>query len=535
MNNHKTWTKVFIAIVAALLAGSVLGILIERNLLRSQHTQLLEDDKLTHALELINEYYMDHIPGDSLAEWILPELMSALDPHSSYIPASEFAAMNEPLNGSFEGIGIIFNMATDTVLVTNVISGGPSLRAGIVAGDRIITIDGMNVAGASKDQDEVVKMLRGPRGSEVRLGIERDGGKELLPVTVIRDVIPVKSLEASFMAGPETGYIRFGRFASTTYQEVREALESLRHQGAREVIIDLRGNGGGYLDQAIYIANEFLPKGSKIVYTEGLHSPRKDQSADGRGSFTDLKIAILIDEASASASEIVAGAIQDNDRGLIIGRRSFGKGLVQEQFMFRDSSAIRLTVARYYTPVGRSIQRPYTHNLKERALYDNELERRLEHSEFTNADSIKQDDSLRFFTPGGRIVYGGGGIMPDIFVPIDTTGVTAYYSDLFRKNLIFKYATTVTESNRREINAVKSFADLDAFFARRNLYYDFIAYADRAGVHPTENDMSDSKSLILSQLKGLIGRNSPLEDAAYYYYMMPEDSTLQRALREVKK
>lgn len=533
MSNYKTWIKTTLLLCTALLVGIILGILTEKAVLQSQRQRIAQGDKLSWALSLIDERYVDDISRDSLAELVLPSILQELDPHTTYIPASEFAATNEPLTGSFDGIGVMFNMLTDTVQVTNVISAGPSAKAGVVAGDRIIMVDDVMIAGVKMDQDSVVKRLRGKRGSKVKLSIERRPAKELLPLTVTRDVIPMKSLEASFMARPGIGYIRFGRFASTTYQEVLAALRSLRDQGATKVIMDLRENTGGYLDQAIYIANEFLPKGNKIVYTEGNTSPRVDQNADGRGTFTDVELAIIIDEGSASASEIVAGAIQDNDRGTIIGRRSFGKGLVQEQFPYSDGSAIRMTVARYYTPLGRSIQKPYAPG-KEKE-YQQEIRWRYEHNEMLSADSIHLADSLRFFTPGGKVLYGGGGIMPDIFVPMDTSSVTPYFRELFQKNLIFKYATQITDQNRAQINDIKTFEQMNAFFARRNLFYDFVAYADRAGVRPAGNDLELSRDLITAQLKGYISRNTPLEEGAFYYYMMPQDKTLLRSIEALQQ
>lgn len=536
MNNYKTTIRVTLCIVTALLAGAALGIMLERAALRDAYTDARQGDKLGWALSEIEERYVDPITRDSLAELALPLLLQELDPHSVYIPASEFAATNEPLTGTFDGIGVMFNMLTDTVQITNVIAGGPSAAAGIVAGDRIITVDDNTIAGVKMDQDKVVGMLRGKRGSTVKLGILRAPARELLPVTVTRGAIPVKSLEAAFIVpgNPEVGYLKFGRFAATTHSEVFAALMQLREQGARKMIIDLRGNGGGYLDQAIYIANEFLPKGHKIVYTEGNASPRTDQNADGRGRFQDLELAVVIDENSASASEIVAGAIQDNDRGVIVGRRSFGKGLVQEQIPYPlDGSAMRLTIARYYTPVGRSIQKPYTPGHGDD--YNDELFRRYEHNEMLTADSIHLADSLKYITPGGKIVYGGGGIMPDIFVPVDTAGVTPYFSKLFQKNLIFRYASQTTDRYRKQINAIKTLGELDRFFADKNLFYDFVAYADRQGIHPTETEMTLSKALITAQIKGYIGRNTQLDETAFYYYIFPQDSTLRRAVQALEK
>lgn len=532
MINYKTIIRMSIAVIAALLVGAWLGIYLERTALQSTYDNLRQGDKLSWALSEIEERYVDPIGRDSLTEMVLPLILKELDPHSVYIPASEFAATNEPLTGTFDGIGVMFNMMTDTVQVTNVISGGPSAKAGIVAGDRIMTVNDSLIAGVKMDQDKVVGLLRGPRDSKVKLGILREPAHELLPVTVTRGAIPVKSMEAAFLVpgSPGIGYIRFGKFAATTHNEVLQALMQLREQGAKKVILDLRGNGGGYLDQAIYIANEFLDKGKKIVYTEGNASARVDQDADGRGRFLDLPLAVVIDENSASASEIVAGAIQDNDRGTIVGRRSFGKGLVQEQIPYPgDGSAMRLTIARYYTPVGRCIQKPYTPGDEDG--YNGELLERYRHNEMLSADSIRLADSLRYVTPGGRLVYGGGGIMPDVFVPIDTTGLTPYFSKLFQKNLIFKYAAQTTDRYRKEINAIKTLEELDRFYADKNLFYDFVAFADRQGVHPTETEMTLSRGLITAQIKGYMGRNTQLDETAFYYYIFPEDHTLRETVK----
>lgn len=535
MSNYRTTVRLTLILLAVLLVGAALGVMLERSALRDTYRTVREGDKLGWALTQIENRYVDPISRDSLAELAVPILLQELDPHSVYIPAEEFASTNEPLTGTFDGIGVMFNMLSDTVQITNVISGGPSSAAGIVAGDRIITVNDSLIAGVKMDQNKVVGLLRGKRGSTVRLGILRAPAKELLPITVTRGAVPVKSLEAAFIVPghPEIGYVRFGHFAASTHTEVTAALNRLREQGARKIILDLRENGGGYLDQAIYIINEFLPGGQRIVYTEGHASRRADQFADGNGRFLDMELAVVIDENSASASEIVAGAIQDNDRGVIVGRRSFGKGLVQEQISFPgDGSAMRLTIARYYTPVGRSIQKPYTPGND--AEYHAEVMRRFEHNEMMTADSIRQDDSLRFVTPGGKVVYGGGGIMPDLFVPIDTTFITPYFSKLFQKNLIFRYASQMTDRYRKEINAIETLAELDRFFADKNLFYDFVAYADRQGVRPTETEMSLSKPMITAQIKAYIGRNTALNENAFYYYILPQDKTLLRSVQALE-
>lgn len=538
MNKYKTGINVAIGLLAAVLVGLVLGAMMERNRVGEGIASVVTravtgaPDKFGYTMSLIESKYVDNISRDSLLELIVPDLIKKLDPHSAYIPASELAQTNEPLTGKFDGIGVMFNMLTDTALITNVITGGPSDKAGVVAGDRIIKVNDSIVAGRKMDSDKLVKMLRGTKGTKVTIGVQRTGSNELTYIPIIRGVIPMKSLDASFMIQDTIGYIKFARFAATTYQEVMESMDRLTAQGARRFIIDVRGNGGGYLDQAIRIANEFLETGQRIVYTEGVHSPRREQFADGSGAYKKAPLVVMIDETSASASEILAGAIQDNDRGLIVGRRSFGKGLVQEQIDYPDGSALRLTIAHYYTPAGRSIQKPYKPGESEE--YFMELLNRAKHSELFDVDSIKQDESLRFVTPKGKIVYGGGGIMPDEFVPLDTTGISPYFRRLFEKNLIFKYATKITEENRVQINAIKNFQQLVQFFAARNLFYDFVIYASRNGVDATPKQTELNKALILSQIMGYVGRNTPLEESALYYYLYPEDTTVMRAIEVLK-
>ena len=529
MNRQKIAIWCVIVGAFTLLAGMLIGIFMQRSAITTRYIPFTRGDKLTWTMSLLENKYVDTLAHDTLVEKMIPLVLSTLDPHSIYIPKEDFAEANEPLTGHFDGIGVVFNMMSDTVSIINVIAGGPSDKVGIIPGDRIITVNDSIIAGRKIDQNAVVKMLRGERGTKVNLGIERNHAPELIPITVTRGVIPMKSMEAALMIEGDIGFIKFSRFASTTYKEVSEALQLLTGQGAKKIILDLRGNSGGYLDQAIYIANEFLPAGKMIVYTEGIHSPRNDQFADGRGRFQDIPLTILIDEGSASASEIVAGAIQDNDRGIIVGRRSFGKGLVQEQFPYSDGSAARITVARYYTPIGRSIQKPYT--VGDATSYNMELTARVEHQELFNADSIKQNESERFVTPSGKIVYGGGGIMPDIFVPYDTvTFNTAFYRRLVSKNMIIKYANSFTDTNREKINSIKTFDELNKFFAGRNMYGELVAYARKNGVEPDPADAERDRSVIVPLLKGYIGRNTNLEDNAFYYYFYPLDQEILRSI-----
>ncbi|MCD7962576.1 MAG: S41 family peptidase [Rikenellaceae bacterium] len=485
------------------------------------------NDKISNVVSLIRTQYVDEVDMDTVAEKIIPEIVKNLDPHSQYIPASELAAVNEPLEGHFDGIGVTFNMLTDTILVLNVISGGPSYKAGIQNGDRIITINDSVVAGRNISQNEIVKTLRGERGTEVQLGIKRIGTKELIPITVTRGMIPVKSLDASFMLTDEIGYIKLTRFSRNTHKELVEGIEKLEEQGMKELVFDLRDNVGGFMDQAILISNEFLPANSLIVFTKGKTRKKNEQYSNGKGRLQDIPLVVLINENSASASEIVAGAIQDNDRGTIIGRRSFGKGLVQEQIPFPDGSALRLTLARYFTPVGRSIQKPYD---KGNYAYYNELNERFLHNEFYTKDSIAFPDSLKFITPGGKTVYGGGGIMPDIFVPSDTTAVNDFMKDVFIKNILIKYSMEYADKHRKELNSLDNFTELDKFFdSQPNFYSDFVKFARRNGIQSNEKNINDSREILEPDLKAYISRNTFLEDNGFYYYIQDVDNVIKES------
>lgn len=534
----------FTVILPTVIACSIaLGILLGGKVFRNNRTRNMpnqslvtgNNNKIDMLLSLINTTYVDSVSIDSLIENTIPLIVDELDPHSSYLTKAEVLEANEIYDAQFDGIGVTFNMLTDTVIVLNVISGGPSADAGIQAGDRIITVNDSTIAGVKMPQNSVVKRLRGPRGSQVKLGIQRYGHKGLIPITVTRGAIPIKSILASYMIRPEIGYIRFEQFSGTSHSELIAAISSLKEQGMKKLILDIRGNGGGLLDQAIVIANEFLPVNNMIVYTQNREGQKDIQYSNGKGSFTDEELVVLIDENSASASEILAGALQDNDRGTIIGRRSFGKGLVQGQFPFPDRSALRLTIARYYTPVGRSIQKPYD---KGRESYYNEVYDRYEHDEMFTADSIHFNDSLKFTTPGGKVVYGGGGIMPDIFVPIDTSDVTPYFRAVtdWDKNILYRFTLEFSDRNRARLNGINTLEELDRFFAEQpNLLNDFVAFASRSGVSPNAADIAKSKALILSQLKAYIGRNSPLEDNAFYHCIQQIDPVVDKALETLNR
>ena len=536
MYRNSKHTILFPLILAVgIILGILLGQFVGRNRAESQlkqlisRTGLMNRNKIMQTCMLVEHQYVDSISMDSLSEVVIPLMMKELDPHSVYIPAREMQAMNEPLEAQFDGIGVVFNAATDTVIVLNVVPNGPSAKAGIVAGDRIIEVNDTLVAGVKMPQNDIVKRLRGPRGSEVKLSLKRHGLEELVDVMVVRDAIPIKSVESAFMITSDIGYIRLSQFARTSYIELLRALIKLRQEGLKKLIFDLRGNSGGFMDQAIMIANDFLPEGCLIVYTEDRQKEQVKQFSNGQGTSTDLKLAILIDESSASSSEILAGAVQDNDRGVIVGRRSFGKGLVQNQLPYSDGSALRLTVARYFTPTGRSIQKPYEKGHGED--YELDMLNRYNNNEFFSADSIHFSDSLKYTTPKGRAVYGGGGIMPDYFIPLDTTDMTRYFMEVSGRNIIYRYTLDYADKHREALNKVETLADLTALLdADKGMLEDFVRYAERQGVKPVRREIERSRKIITSQLRAYIGRNTVLEDDGFYYNIFPIDDEVQRTL-----
>ena len=484
-------------------------------------------DKISYTMSLIEQLYVDPVSPDSLADIAIPIILEELDPHSVYIPAMDLTAVSEPLEGEFDGIGVMFNMLTDTVVVLNVIPLGPSDKAGVQNGDRIIKINDSIVAGQKIPQDQVVKRLRGPRGTIVNLAIERQGAPDLVSITVTRGIIPIKSLDAAFMIKPGIGFVKLSAFSKVSYVELSKALVELQGQGMERLIFDLRDNSGGFLDQAIAIANMFLPEGDLIVYTEDRNKQQVKEYSNGKGGFTGLPLVILIDEGSASSSEILAGAVQDNDRGRIVGRRSFGKGLVQRQIPYPDGSALRLTIARYYTPSGRSIQKPYGNGSDE---YRMDIANRFYHNEMFSADSIRQD-TLKYFTKSGRVVYGGGGIMPDEFVPMDTVGYTPYFMAVNGRNLIYRYTLEYGDRHRAQMNAVQTVEQLNAMLdADTNLVNDFVAYAARNGVKRNYRQIETSRPVIEAQLRALIGRNTSLDYTGFYANIYTIDNALMKAI-----
>ncbi|MBR5131375.1 MAG: S41 family peptidase [Alistipes sp.] len=545
--------KYALAVVVIVICSILLGRAIERarlnryweamernNIEMTQFASDLENleryltlsDKMVQTVSAIRSYYVDDIKLDTIYDRVIPKLLSELDPHSEFIPAKDFKSVNESLEGEFDGIGIVFNASTDTIMVLSVIPQGPSDKAGLRAGDRILRIDGRDVAGQKIPQDSMVRLMRGPRRSHVKLSLQRHGLKELVEVDVVRGAIELHSIETSFMLrrNPNIGFVRLSQFSRTSHAEMRKAIDELLAEGMESLILDLRGNGGGFLDQAILIVNDLLPSGKLIVYTED-RARKQQREYSKNGKYPELDVVVLVDEFSASSSEILAGAVQDNDRGLVIGRRTFGKGLVQTQMSFADGSAMRLTVARYYTPTGRSIQKPYTNGGDE--AYQMDIINRYNRNEFFTQDSIHFDASLKYTTPGGRTVYGGGGIMPDIFIPLDTLGITPYYNKVWNMNVLYRYTLDFTDKHRSEIDAIKSLSQLDSMFERHNLVEDFVAYAERHGVKRNRKDIATSRSIISAQLRAYIGRNTPLSDAAFYYNIYPNDKVLQRAVEEI--
>ena len=484
-------------------------------------------NKINDLLRIIDDHYVDTVNMTNLIEDAMPQILSDLDPHSVYIKAKDAEESMTDIKGSFSGIGVSFTIQEDTIHIINVIKGGPSEKVGLLAGDRIVTIDGEEFVGKEITSEESMKRLKGEKGTEVKLGIKRMGEKELLDFTIIRGDIPIHSVEASYMITPELGYIKVTKFSETTYPEMLVALARLGQEGFKGLIIDLRGNGGGIMQTAIQMANIFLPKGKLIVYTEGRNSPREEYISDGRGAFAHLPLVVLIDESSASASEIFAGAIQDNDRGTVIGRRSFGKGLVQQPIEFRDGSILRLTIARYYTPSGRCIQKPYENGHNEE--YENDLMERYERGEFFSEDSIHQEGP-QFKTLLGRSVYGGGGIMPDIFIPEDTSDITSYYKEAVISGLIHQYALKFTDSHRKLLEEKESVNDMIIYLKQQNILADFAKFAQERGLRRRALMLYQSRKLFERNIFGNIISNAK-DTERFYEYLNIDDRTVGRAIK----
>jgi carboxyl-terminal processing protease len=484
-------------------------------------------NKVTDLMNYIQGNYVDSVSREDLSDDAILGILENLDPHSQYIPHEVLAEVNEDLLGNFEGIGIQFRIESDTITVIQTIAGGPSEKIGLLAGDRIVMVDDSLVAGTGVTNADAIGMLKGPRGTEVNIQVFRKGITGLMEFTIVRDVIPTFSVDVAYMAGDTIGYIKVSKFSATTYEEFVTAIKSLLNKGMSSLILDLRGNTGGYLQAATQMADEFLEAEKLIVYTEGNNRPRSYAYASRKGHFETPKLIVLINEGSASASEIIAGAIQDNDRGTIIGRRSFGKGLVQEQLNLPDGSAVRLTIARYYTPTGRCIQRPYENGKED---YYHDFYERFSNGEIQNADSVHFNDSLKYITPGGRTVYGGGGIMPDIYVPYNADDYPEFYNKLLDKGMIFQFAFKYTDTHRNELSKYSSFEDFNTHFEiSNNTFADFITYVEEKGIAKDPEGIIESESRIKILMKAFIARNLYDDDGFYPIYHQI-DETFLRAL-----
>jgi carboxyl-terminal processing protease len=495
---------------------------------RKNEVKIPESDwaKLMLVLRSVDRDYVDPIDQKAVTEQILPDILAKLDPHSLYLPPVEMEEAEQDLQGGFDGIGIQFNVPNDTAVVTHVIAGGPSEKAGLLSGDRILQVDDRVIAGTKTPQDTMVRLMKGKRGTQVMIHVKREGVKDPIQFPITRGVIPVNSVDVAFMLDDTTGYIKLSKFAKSTYLEFLKAALGLREKGMRRLVFDLRDNTGGYLDQALMLSNEFLEKGDLIVYMEGRNRPRSDVFADGKGSCRDIELAVLINEGSASSSEIFAGAMQDNDRATLYGLRSFGKGLVQEPLFFSDGSGIRLTVARYHTPSGRCIQKPYGED------YGYDIYERYLHGEMTSVDSIKVNDTLKFETRAGRTVYGGGGIIPDVFVPLDTTHYTEFLGKCNRQSLQVKFANQVADRHRSTLREIRDLPALNRFLDGLDLKRDFLAYAATQGVVPGPGDWNVSGDVILVQVRALVGRNTPMNDEAFYPIYLTIDNVIDAVMKK---
>ena len=530
-NNRRISIWMPIIVGVTLIFGVWLGIRLQ-NRKQAAGLQILpttSHSKLDQVINLIEGNYVDTVNAKRLVEDAIPEVLKQLDPHTVYIPAKEMQGVSEEMAGNFGGIGVQFSIQNDTVMVIDVVSGGPSQKLGIRAGDRIVKVGDSSLVRKNLKNELVFKKLRGLKGSKVKVGIWRKGLPELINFDITRGDIPIYSVDVSYMVDPKTGYVKVGRFADKTYDEFMTALAKLDDGGAEQFIIDLRGNPGGYLNSVIRMVSEFLDKGELIVYTSGRTQPKKEVFADKRGRYYGKRVVVLVDEYAASASEIFAGAIQDNDRGTIIGRRTFGKGLVQEQMFFYDGSALRLTVARYYTPAGRCIQKPYQKGTDD---YYADINKRFAHGEFTQKDSIHMADTVKYFTRLKRVVFGGGGIMPDLFVPADTTGNSTYLFKLIQKGLVYQYAFDYADKHREELSHLKSGSDFTALFKKRSIFNDFLQYAVKNGVPNNEAGIRISGKVIETQLLAYIARNI-IGEEGFYSIISSIDNTLLEAVKAI--
>jgi len=515
-------------IAISVIAGILIGTLYTRRFAGNKLGIINgSSNKLNALLRVIDDQYVDTVNMTDLVEEAMPQILAELDPHSTYIPAQRLEEVNSELEGSFSGIGIQFTIQEDTIHVNSVIQGGPSEKVGLMAGDRIVMVNDSLFVGKELTNEKAMRNLKGPKGTQVKLGIKRATEKELLDFTITRGDIPQNTIDAAYMLDDDFGYIQISKFGRTTHVELLNAIAQLSHEKCKGLIIDLRDNTGGYLEAAIRMVNEFLTEGKLIVYTQGRKYPRMEDYANGTGSCQKMPLVVLVNEGSASASEIFAGAIQDNDRGTIVGRRSFGKGLVQQPIDFSDGSAIRLTIARYYTPSGRCIQRPYENGKDSK--YEMDWLTRYEHGEFFSKDSIKMDESLRYSTGLGRTVYGGGGIMPDVFVPQDTTGVSSYLMEVSNKGLILQFSFQYTDHNRAKLNDYEDEEELLKYLRRQGIVDQFVRFADSKGIKRRNLLINKSHKLLERSLYGNIIYNM-LGREPYIRYINQSDSTVKKAL-----
>lgn len=514
-------------VIIALL-GIVLGVLMTLFSMKFITNKEFNGDynrwrKLNLILQEVEKNYVDTIDKKSMTDAAVKAALAELDPHSVYLPPAELTESETELAGNFDGIGIQFNVPEDTAIVLSVIPGGPSEKAGLNQGDRIIMVDQRTIAGNKTPQDSMVRLMKGPSGTKVKITVNRDGA--LIPFEITRAKIPVNCVDAAFMINDTIGYIKLSKFTRTTHKEVSQAASKLLKNGMKRLVFDLRDNTGGYFDQALLLSNHFLQKNDVIVYMEGNHRPRQDYDADGRGDMKDIELSVLINEGSASSSEIFAGAIQDNDRGVIVGRRSYGKGLVQEPINFTDGSGVRLTVARFYTPSGRCIQKPYDKD------YAMDIYERYAHGEMMSADSMKVDTTDVYYTVRGRRVYGGGGIIPDVFVPIDTTKATDFYIKANRKATAMRFASSMFDKYKTELSDIDDFDRLSSWLDSIGLEKQFLEYAAKTdGIKPSDGEWEKTRVYMLPQLKALTGRFSKLEEEAFYRFYLPIDDVIQKAL-----
>ena len=529
--NKKATLIIPLLIAVSVASGILIGNLLNRN---SQPGfagfGVEKSNKISTILQLVEQGYVDSVNTASIIEKTIPEILKNLDPHTTYIPARDMQEVEEEMTGNFSGIGVQFSIMEDTVRVIEVISGGPSSKVGIMPGDRIVRVNDSIVAGVNVVNSTVLSLLRGEKNTKVEVAVVRKGSEGELEFEITRGDIPINSIDVSYMIDPETGLIKISRFATKTYKDFMEGMEKLSDAGAKKVIIDLRQNPGGSLVGVLQMVDEFLEKDEPILYTEGVNQPRKTYNASGKNTWKNFQVYVMIDEFSASASEIFAGAIQDNDRGIVIGRRSFGKGLVQEQIPLTDGSALRLTVARFYTPSGRCIQSSYNNGTED---YYNNIYERFHNMEQLVADSIHFADSLKYTTKSGRIVYGGGGIMPDFFVPVDTSGNSEYFNSIFRRGLIYSFAYSYADEHRETLSKFTRAGEFDEYLDKKNVLDEFVKYAALKGIPRDNEGLKASAKIINAQIKAYIARNI-IGEEGFYPIIQKIDNTLLRTI-EISK